>query len=151
MNIVDTIDNFNIKNVYFSDSLENTVMDNGIFSKIIYSTNDITVNGIYLVCNFSHTYIEKIGMNKYKITWNKEKNEDLMKKITDIENALLKKYGKETTSMQLSTLLDHCNFRIFTENDKLYSNTDFLLRISGIWENKLSSGITYKFLELHSI
>ena len=127
MNIVDTIDNFNIKNVYFSDSLENTVMDNGIFSKILYSTNDITINGIYLVCNFSHTYIEKIGMNKYKITWNKEKNEDLMKKITDIENALLKKYGKATTSMQLSTLLDHCNFRIFTENDKLYSNSDFLL------------------------
>lgn len=151
MNIVDTIDNFNIKNVYFSDSLENTVMDNGIFSKILYSTNDITINGIYLVCNFSHTYIEKIGMNKYKITWNKEKNEDLMKKITDIENALLKKYGKATTSMQLSTLLDHCNFRIFTENDKLYSNSDFLLRISGIWENNLSSGITYKFLELHSI
>ena len=149
MNIVETIDNFNIKNVYFSNSLENTVMDNGIFSKIMYSTNDITINGIYLVCNFSHTYIEKLGINKYKITWNKEKNENLMKKINEIEIALLKKYGKESSSLQLATLLDHCNFRIFTENDKLYSQSDFLLRISGIWENQTSSGITYKFLELN--
>lgn len=148
MNFVDTIDNFNIKHVYFTNSLENTVMDNGIFSKILYSTEEISINGIYLVCNFTNTHIEKIGVNKFKVMWNKEKNKELMNKITCIESELLKKYGKPNNTKQLASLLEHSNFRLFTEKDKLYSNNDFLLRISGIWENNDSCGITYKFLEL---
>jgi hypothetical protein len=148
MNIIDTIENFNIKNVYFTNSLENTVMDNGIFSKIVYSTEDISINGIYLLCNFTNTQIEKIGINKFKVSWNKEKNKELMKKINNIEKDLLEKYGKPNNNKQLASLLEHSNFRLFTEKDKLYSNSDFLLRISGIWENNDSCGITYKFLEL---
>ncbi len=151
MNFILTIDEYNIKNVYFTDSLENTVMDDGIFSKILYSNSEITLNGIYLLCNFNNTTVEKISHNKFKVSWNKEKNIKLIEKIKLIENNLLKKYGYENMSLQLSNLVENANFRIFTDNEKLNSNTDFLLRISGIWENKNQCGITYKFLELNNI
>lgn len=151
MYIIITIDEFNIKNVYFNESLENTVMDNGIFSKILYSNSEITLNGIYLFCNFNNTTVEKLSYNKFKISWNKEKNNNLMNKIKMIEKNLLIKYGCEIKSLQLSNLLDNANFRIFTDNDTLNNSNDFLLRISGIWENNNACGITYKFLELNNI
>ena len=55
MYIVENIDEVNINNIYISDSLENTVIDNGKFSKIMYSTPDYVMNGIYVLCSFSNT------------------------------------------------------------------------------------------------
>ena len=69
-----------------------------------------------------------------------------------MEKCIIEKYGKKKYTTQLSNFLDYNNFRIFSEEKTLNSNTDFMLRISGIWENeKDGCGITYKFLEVSSI
>lgn len=152
MYLVENINNFNINNVYFSSSLENTVIDEGTFSKLIYSTSDVIINGIYLLCSFSNTNVEKIAYNKFKISWNKDKNAALIEAMKMIENKIMVKYGKKNYSNQLSNFLDYNNFRIFSEEKTLNSNSDFILRISGIWENeKEGCGITYKFLEVNNI
>jgi len=152
MYIVETMNNFDINNVYFSSSLENTVIDDGTFAKIIYSTPDIIINGIYILCSFSNTTVEKIAYNKFKVSWHKEKNNLLIEKLKNMEKCIIEKYGKKKYTTQLSNFLDYNNFRIFSEEKMLNSNTDFMLRISGIWENeKDGCGITYKFLEVSSI
>ena len=152
MYLVENINNFNINNVYFSSSLENTVIDEGTFSKLIYSTSDVVINGIYLLCSFSNTIVEKIAYNKFKISWNKDKNAPLIEAMKMIEHKIMVKYGKKKYSNQLSNFLDYNNFRIFSEEKTLNSNSDFILRISGIWENeKDGCGITYKFLEVNTI
>lgn len=151
MNIVDTIDKFDINNVYFSDGLENTVMDNSIFSKIIYSTNELTLNSIYILCSFKSTLIDKISPNKFKVSWNPSQNNELINSISKIEYNILNKYGNKKHKPQLATLLSYNNFRIFSEDSKLKSSGDFLLRISGIWDSADECGITYKFLEISGV
>jgi hypothetical protein len=150
MYIVETIDNFNINNIYFTPSLENTVMDEGTFSKILYSSPDIIMNGLYILCSFSNTSVEKIAHNKFKIAWNKEKNIDLIDSIKKIEKNIMNKNGTTNAVYQLEKFLDYNNIRIFSDEKKLVSNNDFILRISGIWENNSNCGITYKFLELNN-
>lgn len=152
MYIVENINKFNINNLYLSSSLENTVIEDGKFSKLVYSTPDITINGIYLLCSFSHTNVEKIAHNKFKVSWNSEKNAELVDKLKNIEKSIMEKYGNSQYSTQLSNFLDYSNFRIFSEENSLSSNTDFMLRISGIWEKDNNiRGITYKFLDIRGI
>ena len=104
MYLVENINNFNINNVYFSSSLENTVIDEGTFSKLIYSTSDVVINGIYLLCSFSNTTVEKIAYNKFKISWNKDKNAALIEAMKMIEHKIMVKYGKKNYSNHLISL-----------------------------------------------
>ena len=147
MYIVENIDEVNINNIYISDSLENTVIDNGKFSKIMYSTPDYVMNGIYVLCSFSDTIVDKIAPNKFKVSWNREKNKHLIDKLITMERDILEKMGGRNSQYQLAKILDFNNVRIFSEEAKLTSNSDFILRISGVWENESICGITYKFLE----
>jgi hypothetical protein len=151
MYIVEDIDNFNINHLYVSDRQDNTVIDGGNFSKIMYSTTDITLNGVFILCSFINTSVEKNAYNKFKVSWNKDKNKELVEKLKQIEASILNRYGTTSYSSSLSNLLDYNNFRIFSEETKLISNTDFMLRISGLWENEKGSGITYKFLEINNL
>ena len=46
MNIAVPINGFNINNVFFQESIKNTIMDNSSFSRVIYSTDFFICNGI---------------------------------------------------------------------------------------------------------
>ena len=47
MNVVLDIDDFKLENVFFQDSVKNTVMDNSDFIRTLYSTELFTINGIF--------------------------------------------------------------------------------------------------------
>jgi hypothetical protein len=103
------------------------------------------------VVSFQYTTIEKNNYNKFKISWNEMNNKNICNKIKTLEESILTKYGKSSNSLMLSSTLDKNNIRIFSENMKMKSNSDFLLRISGVWDNGEKCGITYKFLEMSNI
>ena len=49
MNIVNTlVDNIYSDNIYFNEEIENTVIEDSTFIKILYSTKDIIMNGLYI-------------------------------------------------------------------------------------------------------
>ena len=52
MNICETIDNFDINQIFYLDPIKNTVIDNSNFIRILYSTELLTLNGLYLLLNF---------------------------------------------------------------------------------------------------
>lgn len=154
MNIAKQLEQFNINNVYFTDAIKNTVMDNGEFIRVIYSTPNMALNGISLLVKISNLQIEKY-YNKLKCIFNITSNRETIDKIKNFENEVLEKYN--------------CNHKIICRNIgqqlekgflKLYSNSniivnekkssaDYLLKISGIWENDNEYGITYKFIEVN--
>ena len=63
MNIVVTHNQFNNKCIYFNEPIQNTVMDNSKFIKLIYSNENIMLNGIFLLLNLKtlnkETYFKK--------------------------------------------------------------------------------------------
>ena len=65
MNVVTTIDNYHINNVFFSDPIKNTVINDSDFVRIIYSNDEVVLNGVYLYVYLANISLESY-YNKYK-------------------------------------------------------------------------------------
>jgi hypothetical protein len=145
MNIIEDIEKFNIENVYFCDPIKNNIIVNGSFIRILYSNEQLVLNGIYLYVYFQNISIEKY-FNKYKCIFDLQTHYKLIDKIRQIEDSILKKINikNKKPSYKINDLLKNGNIKIFSENiDKI--NNGFLLKISGIWEDDDFYGVTYKF------
>ena len=59
MNIIQTIDQYNIKNVFYSDPIKNNIMSDSNFIRIIYSTSVVSLNGLTLLIPIINPTIEK--------------------------------------------------------------------------------------------
>lgn len=150
MNIVLTHNQFNSNNIYFNEPIQNTVMDNSRFIKLIYSNENIMLNGIFLLLNIKiinkETYFKKIKIS-YDIS--NSINKEILMNIYNIENNMLLKY--KSTKKPRSILYETLNsgvIKIFPNIDKDInnSNSSFILKISGIWEDDKEYGLTYKIL-----
>ena len=151
MNLVIDIDQFNSNYVHFQESVKNTIMDDSNFIRILYSNNLFILNGIFLKVNIKISHIDKY-FNKYKWAFNYDIKENIIEKISIIERTIL----------QMINISNKCaTYRIseqrHNENSKLYTNScspkwenEFILKISGIWENDTEYGITYKFIDINN-
>jgi hypothetical protein len=83
MNVVIKEDQLNISNVYYTEPIQNIIMDNSQFIKIVYSTEDITLNGIYLLVELKHITKERY-FKKIKISYDVNVNKSMLHKIYEI-------------------------------------------------------------------
>ena len=149
MNVVIKEDQLNISNVYYTEPIQNIIMDNSQFIKIVYSTQDIILNGIYLLVELKHITKEKY-FKKIKISYDVNLNKSMLHKIYDIENQLLNKYNVKH-KIQRKIIYDTLSngvIKMFpnNENDIINNKNSFILKISGVWENATEYGLTYKLL-----
>ena len=148
MNIIENIEKFNIDNVYFCEPIRNNIINNGLFIRILYSNEQLILNGIYLYVHFQNISVEKY-FNKYKCIFDLTSHHKLIEQIKEVEYNILEKsiIKNKTPCYKINDLLKNGNIKIFSENiDKI--NNGFLLKISGIWEDETSYGVTYKFIQV---
>jgi hypothetical protein len=166
MNLIIKLNEYEDKNIFFSEPIKNTIINEGKFIRIIYSTQQFILNGIYLLIYIKNVSYEKY-YNKYKYNFNIISNTEIINNIFNIENTLLKKINiqNKTPVFKISEQLKNGNLKIFTNNDEINDdvndtyfyekinekNNMFLLRISGIWETDLYYGITYKFTKINHL
>ena len=100
MNITLGIDQFIPRCIYFGDPVQNTIMENSRFIKLIYSNELVIMNGLYfeIPLNISHkaTYFRR---NKYFFDMNNSMSQDIIKSAQEIEYAILKKYRENRQSI----------------------------------------------------
>lgn len=149
MNVVLEIKQFNINDVYYQEPVKNTIMDNSNFIRAIYSNSLFMLNGIFIRFNLNVVAIEK-SFNKYKCVFDKHYNTHEAITISTIERDLLSKInipGKHPI-YRISEQLANGHVKIFIDNTTIKRSTnEFILKISGIWENEMEYGVTYKFTE----
>jgi hypothetical protein len=127
MNLVLDINEIKYNNIFFYESVKNTVMNDSGFIRIIYSNSEIILNGIYI----------KIDV--------KDENIQLFDNIDILERTILNQYN--SNKLQNNKLKDQLFYninrinRINKDNEYIY-----LLKISGIWETEHMIGLTYKFI-----
>jgi len=146
MNIVKQINQYDDKCIYLCDRIKNNIINEGYFIRIIYSTQNVVFNGIYLLLHFSEIFCNNY-FNKYNYSFNATNHSELIFQIQKIEKQILQKYGisNKTPQFKLYEQLKSGNIKIFgeLENNK---NTLFILKISGIWESEFAYGLTFKFI-----
>lgn len=148
MNLVKTFDQYHENNVVFCEPIKNSVMNDGNFIRILYSTNIMTLNGIYLFVNLFDITCEKY-YNKFKCSFNISNHKELIDKLKVIEEDILQKYNSSKIPLYKIYEQIKCGYiKIFTDVENK-SNTAFVLKISGIWETQNNYGLTYKFFKLH--
>jgi Zn-dependent M16 (insulinase) family peptidase len=147
MNLVKSIEQYNDKNTFFCEPIKNNIMSDGNFIRILYSTQYFMLNGIYLLVNLNEITCEKF-YSKYKCNFNISDHKDIIDKLKQIEEQLLKKYNtNKIASYKIYEQLKSGYIKIFTDVGNR-SQCSFILKISGIWETQYNYGLTYKFLKV---
>jgi len=154
MNIILELYKFNCENIQYLDTKKNIIM-NGNFTKIIYSDNNITLNGVYINCPFT---IEQLDNSLQKnIVFNLD-TEPILNKIISIETAILNYYKHKFHIAQnpqylLFNQIINQHIKLYNQNNGIFKNstTQIVLKISGVWENAESFGLTYKFINMSKI
>lgn len=137
--IAENLDNFDMKNIFIMQPIKNTLINEGLFHKLLYSNKLFTSNGIYIRIKLIDTkYLN--GRLNYDIS----NNSNILNNIVNIENYILDKVNNNKK-------LHHKIYdQIKTGNIKVNnSNSEIVLKISGIWENDNSIGISYKIITIN--
>jgi hypothetical protein len=147
MNIVKRIDQYNNNNIFFCEPIKNNVMNEGNFIRIIYSTHNIVLNGIYLLLTLNDITSEKY-YTKYRCNFNILHHKEIIENIKIIEEDLLKKteISDKIPQYKIYEQLKNGNLKIFSDVGNK-SVCSFILKISGIWETQNNYGLTYKFIK----
>jgi len=151
MNIVKNLSQYDDNNIIFCDPIKNTIMSEGNFIRILYSTNTLSLNGIYLFINLKNIFCEKY-YNKYKCIFNIDIHKNLIEKIKSIEENILKKlenvFYNKLPQYKIYEQFKNGFLKVFQEIQNK-SNVSFILKISGVWEINSSYGLTYKFIKIN--
>ena len=149
MNIVKQIEQYNDNNIFFCEPIKNNVMNEGNFIRILYSTSNFTLNGIYLLITINEIICEKYYL-KYRCTFNVLTHKNIIENVKTIEENILKKYEiiNKVPQYKIYEQLKNGNIKIFSDiNHK--TSASFILKISGIWETQSNYGLTYKFIKIN--
>jgi hypothetical protein len=134
--------------IYFNEPIQNNIINESRYIRILYSTPNIVFNGIHVLINLSIDNIER-QYNKNILYYNIEKNTQAINSIKKIEKTILKKYiSLKTPSYNLSELIDGGVIRLFTDFTEKKKVMSIILKISGLWEDDKTYGITYKFFSV---
>jgi hypothetical protein len=143
------MNNYRSSNIFFGEPIKNTIIENSVFRRIIYSHPDISFNSINIYFTFRHITVKKF-YNKWKCIFNDTANKNV---LLGIENNILQKLRmcNKTPVHSITHQVQNNMFKIFS--DKMvageFSNYTVVLRISGIWESATEYGITYKFVDFN--
>ena len=149
MNIVKNMNQYDENNIFFCEPIKNNVIVYGSFTRILYSSDIFTMNGVYLMVPLNDIIFEKY-YQKYKCIFNSHSNMKITSKICEMEFNLLQKAGNviknKTPQYKIQEQFKNSHIKIVSDNmPTTTSVTTFLLKISGIWETETQYGVTYKF------
>ena len=152
--------NIDFNNIIVCDPIKNSIINQSIFYKLLYSNENASFNGVFGLFKLN---IE--DMNKDKIYFDKNKNKEIINNITQLENNILNKLNNTKNKInKLKELFEFNNIK-YSNNDvnnnllkskcfynysnKLSIKNDeifLVLKISGLWETKQNIGITFKII-----
>jgi len=135
MNILLQPNDIKLSNIYFSDKKTNIIID-GIFTKIVFSNNCMSMNGIYIDFPLKNIMTNKI-QSKNIIQLDIINNKEVIQKIIDIEKQLLFYYYEYylhdcTMTMKSQSLYTEMS----TNNIEKYKGKNMIFNL----RNQLQSG-----------
>lgn len=146
MNIAHRFDQYDDTCIFLCEPTKNNVMNEGNFIRILYSTHNVVLNGVYLSLTLTELTCDRY-YSKYKCTFNVGAHRDVIDTLRIIEEDILKKYEMPDRIPQFKIFEQMRNGCIKTYTDiGTRSSCTFLLKISGIWETQHHYGLTFKFI-----
>ena len=140
---------FNPHYVMLSDKTKNNVMENGDFFRLYYSDPYCNSNGLYIYFTLKNVNIEKY-FNKIKCSFSEQDNIAVIKQLKEIEKKIcfMLQFINNTCIYRIEEQLTNKYIKIYTDKPVNFgknNSINLILKISGIWNNYTSCGITFRF------
>lgn len=147
MIICNTIDKFDIYYFHNCEPIKNSIIQNGKFYRLLYSSKNFTMNNIYCILNYNSITCEKMDNHKYKykVTFSPNTIID----VKQLEVDLLQKINTNNMRrpiLKITEQISNDYVKIVDNSLSSISNLKVLLKISGIWENEWYCGVTFKII-----
>ena len=132
-----------INNVIFDKTQQNKVLNNCNYTKLLYSTCSITLNGLYFHVPLIYTQHYK-HFNKYILSFDNVPVE--LYDIMSLEKTILyKKFPTKKPTYHILKIIQAKQINFYSYNNINLSNPCiFILKISGIWSNKHECGLAVR-------
>lgn len=147
-------DMFNKNDIYYCKPIKNKIMTGGMYSRIIYSNNLVSMNGVHLIFTLNGK-IQEIYNNKFKFIYDlDDKTNSIIRLLETIECDILKwkTFKDKEITYKLKEQVQTGFFKFFQSKNQIKPLCEaqstpivFSLKISGIWSTESNYGITYKF------
>ena len=151
--ITEDIENINTNNIIINSYINNSIIPNSKYYKIIYSNEYFSTYSLYIDIKFKSIKLN-LSNNTIYIDHNDE-NKHIIDKISNIEHSILNRFNKDKNiNYKLNELLNnrYIKYTLKSNNTNFYCDSykeydkSIILKISGIWESNISYGIIFKFL-----
>lgn len=145
MNIIHNIKSYDPLHINFTEAKRNVIID-GLFTKIIYTNENITTMGMYF-----DIPVDSYHESKDTIEFI-DKDCELINKLSKIETDVLNYYIMSCNINKKNCRKD-LHKRILDGHIKVYKKSGqkrmdkLIIKISGVWESNKDIGITFKLLE----
>jgi hypothetical protein len=145
------IENFNESNILLNDPVKNILRSGCEFIKIIYSDKNIILNGVYIKIILNDVEIIKKKADIYKLKIDRDVNMEIIRALILIEQnilsmvdeCLIKVYSLKIELLKLKLMKLHGQINL---NGGNYSKMEFIIRIFGIWNDKVRCGLNYQLI-----
>ena len=162
MNVVINPNEYTDSRLYFTEKRANTHIANSIFNRITYSTNDFIMNGIYIQFElFIKQNEQNFNSNIYNCHFDPqhEHNQMMLTIFETIEKSILNKWiqlqhnatsgakpnlNGDIIQQLRSGVISVWKHDMVTHDKPQFQH--FIIKISGVWENDVGCGLTYKFI-----
>ena len=156
MNLLVLPNQFDSNYLYFLERKPNLIIEEAIFSKLLYSTKEFITTGLFIFIPFEISTIKHTGIST--IEFNTKINESIIQKIIEIEKQIMNSYflqyqiKSKTPIYDISNKFQSGSLKIYSNNmhNKNYTtkrSVNYYIKISGIWETANQIGLTYKIIE----
>jgi hypothetical protein len=150
MNIIINKDEFNPDYVFFQNSVKNIIMQDGNFTRIIYSNSLFILNSIIVTIDLHITHYEKY-FNKYKYFFDctYENTRKELEKISLIEKQILDRiqFPNKKPIYRINQQISYGNIKFYTDTIQYNSDQKIYIKLSGIWETATEYGVSFKFID----
>ena len=137
--------------LYCLDSKPNLIM-NGNFTKINYTHPHFTMNGLFFFVPITPTFVEQSSENTNFVHFDggSLSNKSTLECVVRIEHELLSKYAglnNSSKTVSYSMTKQFMKGKLKINGDSVHSHTNsIVLKISGVWENEIEYGITFRWI-----
>ena len=130
---------YNTQNIYILPSKSNYVLKHSRYRKILYSNKYITLNGLYLDIKLNNLQFFK-KYNKYFLRFT-----NTLENVVTLEKQILSKINSQKNhNTIIKTAIE--TKRFIVDSKYTITSNNFILYISGLWENNYEVGLIYKLI-----
>ena len=139
--------------VLLAEGTKNNILNEGEFYRIFYSPSHFTTNGIFIQFALQSAYLESY-FNKIKCIFKPDLNTNIIDFIKNLERDILALVLTKNKNKiyRIDEQLSQGFIKIFSNDEykkSPYDNINILLKISGVWADETSNGLTFRFFFIH--